>query len=140
AYSFKRALFAHHPKQFHLRAGIDLADLIEEDRAAARLLETPDPAFVRTGERAALVSKQLALEQLRRQRRAMDRDEFPFAAPAQIMDRLRGQFFARPAFAFDENVRRRWRHLLDSIEHVTQGGGFADDVLQSVALVDLLAQ
>ena len=89
AHPLKGALFAHHAQQLHLRARVDLANLIEENRAAVRLLEPADPAFVRTGERASLVAEQLALEQLRRERRAMDRDELRLVPPAQIMDRLR---------------------------------------------------
>src|SRR4051794_38832242 len=101
--ALERALFADDSQQFHLRARIDLADFIEENRAAIRLFEAPDPPFVRTGKRAALVPEQLALQQLGRERRAMHRYKFALAPPAQIMDRLRGQLLARAAFAFDQN-------------------------------------
>ena len=100
--------------------GIDLADLIEENRAAVRLLESADPAFVRAGKRAALVTEQFAFEQLRRKRRAMHRDEFRLVPPAQIVNRVRGQLLARAAFAFDQDVRRRGRDLPDRVEHFAQ--------------------
>ena len=51
-------------KQFHLRARVDLADFVQKNRAAVRLLEPSDPAFVRAGERASLVPEQFAFEQL----------------------------------------------------------------------------
>ncbi len=53
-----------------LRLGIDgqLADLVEEERPALRFGERADPSRDRSGERAALVSEQLALDELARQR------------------------------------------------------------------------
>ena len=56
------------------------------------------------------------------------------------MDRVRGQFLARAAFAFDQDIGRRGRHLFDRVENFAQGGRFAPDVFQAVALIDLLAQ
>ena len=58
------ALFADHAQQFHLRAAVDLADFIEKNSAAVRLLEAADPAFMRAGERAFFVPEQFALQQL----------------------------------------------------------------------------
>ena len=52
-----------------------LADLVEQHRAAVGELELADPRRLRAGERALLVAEQLALEQLGRQRRAVDLDE-----------------------------------------------------------------
>ena len=85
--------------------GIDLANFIEKNRAAVRLLEPADAAFVRAGKRAAFVTEQFALEQRRRQRRAMHRYELRLVPPAQIVNGVRGQFLARAAFAFDQNIR-----------------------------------
>ena len=70
----------------------------------------------------------------------MDRHEFRLVSPAQIVNRVRGQFFARPAFAFDQNVRRRRSDLTNSVEHFTQRRRFADDIFQTVTLVDLLPE
>src|SRR2546421_4543913 len=63
--AFKGALLAHHPKQFHLGARIDLADLVEKNGAAIRLLKPSDSPFVRAGKGAALVAKQFAFQQSR---------------------------------------------------------------------------
>ena len=76
AHPLERTLLAEHAQQFHLRVRVDLADLVEEQRAAVRLLEAPDSPLDRARERPALVAEQLALEQLRRERRAMHGDEF----------------------------------------------------------------
>ena len=64
-------VFAHDAEQFHLRVRIDLADFIEENRAAGGLLESSNPTLTRSGKRSSLVPKQFTLEQLRRERRAM---------------------------------------------------------------------
>ena len=52
-----------------------VADLVEEERAAVRGLELADAPLVGAGERAALVAEELALEELVRDRRAVERDE-----------------------------------------------------------------
>src|SRR5258706_5332756 len=52
-----------------------LADLVEEQRAAVRLAEQPALRLVRAGECAAAVAEQLALDERRLQRRAVDRDQ-----------------------------------------------------------------
>ena len=106
--------------------GVDVADFVQENGAAIRLLEPSDPAFVRAGERAALVAEQFAFEQLRRERCAMHHDKFRVVPPAQIMNRVRGQFLAGAAFAFDQNIGRRRRDLPDGIEHLAQGKRFAE--------------
>src|SRR5206468_12025076 len=72
ANTLKSTLFAHHSQEFHLSAGIDFADLIEKNRAAAGLFEATDTAFMGAGEGAAFMPEQFAFEQRRRQRRAMD--------------------------------------------------------------------
>src|SRR5438477_11779764 len=55
--AFEGALLAHHPQQFHLRAGIDLSDFIEKNGAAISLFEPSDPPLVRARKSAALVPK-----------------------------------------------------------------------------------
>src|SRR6266481_3565047 len=79
------AIFAHHAQEFDLRRRIDLTDLVEENGAAVRLFEASYPAFMRAGECPAFMPEKLTLEQLRRERRAMDRDEFPLVPSTQIM-------------------------------------------------------
>jgi hypothetical protein len=64
-----------HAQQHRLERGIEIADLVEEDRAAARLLEASGARRHRSGERTALVPEELALEERARQRRAVRVDE-----------------------------------------------------------------
>ena len=54
---------------------MQLADLVEEDRAAVGRLELPDLELVGAGEGAALVAEQLALQEVTRHGGAVDLDE-----------------------------------------------------------------
>ena len=51
-----------HAQQLHLDVGRDLADLVEEQRAAVGLREAAVVALDRAGEGALLVAEQLGLE------------------------------------------------------------------------------
>src|SRR5262249_61392787 len=64
-----------HVQQLGLERRVELADLVEEDRAAVGRLEASRLALVRAGEGAPLVTEELALEQLARHRGAVDLDE-----------------------------------------------------------------
>jgi len=59
------ALLAEHAQELHLRGAVDLADFIEEKRAAIRLLEAADAPLGRPGERPFFVPEQFALQELR---------------------------------------------------------------------------
>ena len=58
------AALLEHAQQLGLQLGLELADLVEEERAAVGQLEPAALALGRAGERALLVAEQLALEQL----------------------------------------------------------------------------
>ena len=64
-----------HPQQLGLQPQRHLADLVEQDRAAVRQLEQALAPGARAGERAALVAEELGLQELGRNRRAVDLDE-----------------------------------------------------------------
>ncbi len=67
--------------------------------------------LMRTGEGAAFVTEQLALEQLFGNRRAIDRDETRTLAPALRMQGTRHQLLAGAALAEDEHRGIGGRHL-----------------------------
>ena len=100
-HALKRSLFADHAQQLYLSGRRNFGHFIQKNRAAVRLLESSNPAFVGAGERAFFVAEQFAFEQRRRERGTMNGDEFRFVAPAQIVNRVRRQFLSRAAFAFD---------------------------------------
>ena len=68
-------LLLQHAQHLGLRLQAHVADLVEEDRAAVGDLELAAAIGDRAGERAAHVAEQLALDQLLRNRRAVDLDE-----------------------------------------------------------------
>src|SRR5204863_711263 len=74
-------------EELRLHVDRQLPDLVEEERAAARLDEQTRALRLRVGERAAGVSEELALEQRVRNGGAVDRDERPVLPPALAVDR-----------------------------------------------------
>src|SRR5207237_10358840 len=86
-HSFKRALFTDHAQQFYLCCRRNVADFIQDNRAAVGLLESPDSSLMRTGEGTFCVSDQYAFEQRRRKRSAVDGHELWMSEPAQSMVR-----------------------------------------------------
>src|SRR5512138_1354226 len=95
-----------------------LADLVEEDRAAVRVLELAELALLRARERALLEAEQLALEQLRRQRRAIHLDEGLIAPARELEDRARDELLAGPALAAHEHGDVGVGDLLDDLAHL----------------------
>ena len=109
-----------HAQQLHLQRRRRVADLVEEHRAAVRLLEDALVIGHRAGERAAHVAEQLGLEQRLGERAAVDRHERTARAPAVAVDRARDQLLAGAALARDQHRRRRVggvRDLLVDGEH-----------------------
>src|SRR5690606_14789546 len=82
-----------------------VADLVEEQRAAFSDLEAPLASRDRAGERALLVTEQLAFQQLGRNGAAIDRDERPLPARARIVNRTRDQLLARARLAENQHAR-----------------------------------
>src|SRR5205823_12277854 len=68
-----------------LRFGRHVADLVEKQRSALRLLEAAHIASGSAGEGAFLMAEQLAFDQLAGDRRHIDRDERTRAALAEIV-------------------------------------------------------
>ena len=83
-----------HAEQPRLRLHRHVADLVEEERAAFRLLEAPGGARLRAGEGAALMAEQLRFDQVARDRRHVDGDERPVAPLAVVMQRARDELLA----------------------------------------------
>ena len=96
-----------HAEQRGLIGGRQLADLVEEHRAAVRALERADVRAIGAGERAALVAEQLAREQRRRRARRSRRDERLRGAPDARVQRLGDALLAGARLADDQHRRRR---------------------------------
>ena len=104
-----------HPQQLDLKIERHLGDLIEEQRAAVRPLEKAAMLPDRPGKAALLVTEEFALNQLRRDRTAIDRQKGMGATPRQFMNRLRDHFLAGPALAHQQHADRGWRNARDLV-------------------------
>src|SRR5262249_30596286 len=115
-------------QQGDLRLEWQLADLVEEDRAAPRELETPGPPLHRSRARTALVTEELRRDQRRRDRSTVDADHR--AGPRRSsVDCMGDQLLARTRLAGDEHRGVRSCDLRDSREHRPEGRGASDDAL-----------
>ena len=91
------------PQEHHLRLRGQLADLVEEERALVGQLEAADPPPRRAGEGALLVAEQLAGDDAGGEGGAVDGDEQPLPARAELVDRPRDQLLARAGLAEDQH-------------------------------------
>src|SRR5439155_26911500 len=98
--------FLTRAQKLRLQRLVEIADLVDEERAAARL---PEHAGVRArgaGERALLVPEERRLDERGRRRGAIEDDERPGRARARGVNRLRHRLFSGAGLALDDE-----RHL-----------------------------
>ena len=112
-----------HAQQLDLGLERQLADLVEEQRAAVRQLEAALVLADRAGERALLVAEQLALDEAGGDRGAVHLDEQALAPRAGLVDRARDQLLAGAGLARDEDGGVRARDHRDPFLHVAKPGG-----------------
>ena len=117
-----------HPQQLDLPLERQLADLVEEDRRAVRLLEPADLLSNRTGVGAALVAEQLALEQPGGDRRAIHPDHLLPPPGTELVNRLREDFLAAAGFTRQQHGGTGRRHLLDLRQRRANRGALGDDL------------
>src|SRR5262249_57833144 len=108
-YGLGGAEAAHHPlledaQELRLQVHRHLGDLVEEERASVGLLEEPNLFGGRAGERASRVAEQLRLDQILRQRRAVDLDPRAVSPVTLLVERVADELLARAALADDEHV------------------------------------
>ena len=86
-------------QQLRLQVERQLANLVEEQRAALGALERARVLGVRAGEGAALVAEELALDQVGGHRAAVEDDERAARARAHVVDRVREDVLAGAGLA-----------------------------------------
>src|SRR5439155_22884613 len=126
-------------EELGLERGLHLGDLVEENRPRVGLLELADARRRGAGEGALFVTEQLALQEFRRQRRAVDLDERAIAARRSLMDRTRDQLFADAALAADEHRDVAVRDLLDHRRNRAHVGTVAPEQEGAILIVAQLA-
>ena len=92
-------------EQLHLQVGRGGVDFVEEDRAGVGRFEAAGAVVDRAGECAADVAEELAFEQAFAERAAVDADERPVAALAELVDRVGDELLAGAGFAEQQHRR-----------------------------------
>ena len=123
-----------------MRSDRHIADFVQQHRAILRQLETARAALQRAGERALLVTKQLALHQRVGQRGAVDGDERAGAARAQCVDSPRGQLFSGAALTGKQHGGAAGRDLLNERENLVHLGRRADHFAEHALIAQLALQ
>jgi hypothetical protein len=90
------------PKELRLELDGQLSELVEEEGPALRLDEETCSRPLGAGECALLVTEELALYELRRDRPAVDDDERAFGASRPLVDAQREDLLADPVLAFEQ--------------------------------------
>src|SRR5262249_18267522 len=128
-------------QQFRLHRRRHVADLVEEHRPALSQLEASLALADRAREAALFVAEELALEQVLRQRGAVDSDHRPAARHAAgLVNRPGDLLLARARLAFDQHRGRRVREIADQFEDAVHLRILADDIEETEALFELGAE
>ena len=114
-------------QNFRLCGGGHVADFIEEQRAAVALLKLADALGVGAGERAFFVPEEFALQQMLRNRGAVDGEKGPIATLAVAVNGARDELLPRAAFAGDERSGIAGGELADGFENLLHREAFADN-------------
>src|SRR6185436_1900167 len=120
-----------------LHLGFERPDLVQEQRAALRELESAGLPLVGAGERTFFVTEQLGLDEGVADRRRVHGDERLVAAWAHAMDRARNQLLAGTALAGDQDRAGRRRDLFDRAEELLHLGMLTHDVVQAASAREL---
>ena len=117
-------------QQLDLRGRRQLADLVEEQRAAGGLDEFAGVALGGAGEGALLVAEQDRLDEVVGDGAAIDRDERLGAPLAGAVDGARDQLLADAGFALDQHRDGGAGGLLGRAQHRLHARAAGDDVAE----------
>ena len=116
-------------QQLRLQIQSQVANFVEEERAAVGPLELADLLAHGAGERALLVAEQHRLDELLRDRREVHGDERAIGRLALAMQAPREELLAGAALAQDQDGRRKARHATDEVDDFVHGAARPDDEL-----------
>src|SRR5258708_16096481 len=97
-------MLLQYAKQLHLKAETGLRYLVEKNRAAIGCLKQAAAAGIRSGERALLMSEQLALQNGLGEGAAVDGSKSHLGACAVCMNRSCYKFLAGPAATVNQDI------------------------------------
>ncbi len=118
-----------------------IAYLVQEERAFICQLKTSDALGAGPGKGPALVTKEIALQQAGRHRRAVHLDHPPRIAPAEVVDRPGDQLFAGAGLAEDQYRAVAVGHHLHLLKHAEHRLAAPDDLPElALDVVKLLGQ
>ena len=126
--------FLQHAQQLGLEGRRDLADLVEEQRAAVGRLETALARIDRAGEGPLLVAEEFGLEQVFRQRSAIEAHVGAACARRVVVDGVGDEFLAGAGLATDQHRGRPFCHHADLLENAPHRRRMANQVVEAVLL------
>ncbi len=119
-----------------LQLGRKLTDFVQEDRSAVCTLERADVTTVRSRKRSFFVTEQLAGDEVRRHRCAVDRDEGLVGALAGRVQGPRNEFLARTGLTDDQRTGFRFGGPLDLTHQSTHGVAASVKITQRIGVVE----
>ena len=104
-----------HAQQSHLQIDRHFGDLVEEERTPVRALEESLVQSRRAGKASLLVTEQLGLDQVSRDRTAIQREKWCIGTRALVVDGAGNQFLTASAFADNEHRCAGRRDAVDGV-------------------------
>src|SRR3989441_6879514 len=124
-------LLLHDAQQLDLAVEWQLADLIEQQCPAVRLLKPSDAALQRAGERAPFVPEELAFDEPGGHRAAVQLDQGAVPPRTLRVDGPGNELLPRAGLAREQDGRVRTRHVPDGLEQFTQSRVPSHDLLEA---------
>ena len=110
------------------------AELVEEQSAAVRLLEAAVACLGRAGEASGLVTEQLRLDQILRQRGAVHDNQRAGPSGRQVVQTLGDQLLAGAALADHEHRSVERRGAARALDRVEEREALADELVRAFQL------
>src|SRR5579859_126139 len=120
-----KLFFLEYLQQLGLNIGIDVANLVEKNRASMTNFEQPGLDVDRARERPLLVAKQLGLKEFAGQASAVEIDEGLFGARSVLVQPGRQNSFSRPGLALNQNWALAIRYFRCRLRQSLDGRAFS---------------
>src|SRR5262249_6824736 len=132
--------FLEHAQQLCLEFQREFADLIQKNGPAVCDFEPPGASSQRSSKRTFLVAKQLALNQLSRESRAVYHHQGAIVSRAGLVDRVRKHLLAGAGLAQEQHGGIQRSNLFGKPEHPLKRCAAPDDFTEIPGDSDLLPQ